>query len=132
MRMGIDAATIGPLMDLPDPLADVPLEPADRPDRRQLLTDVIRLALPVILTNMLQSLVNVVDVFMVGRLGPISIAAIGMSTVIRMLVLVLVLTVATGSMSLISQAKGKSSDSLPDFTGATRSMPGFSLETCSW
>ncbi len=74
--------------------------------RRYLLLRVVRLALPVILTNLLQSVVNVVDVFMVGRLGPIPIAAIGMSNVIRMLVLVLVLTVAAGAMSLVAQAKG--------------------------
>ena len=38
--------------------------------RKALLGEVWRLALPVILTNLLQSLVDVVDVFMVGRLGP--------------------------------------------------------------
>ena len=56
--------------------------------------------------NLLQSLVNVIDVFMVGRLGPIAIAAVGMSTAIRMLVLVLLLSVAAGAMSLIAQARG--------------------------
>ena len=65
-----------------------------------------RLAWPVIATNLLQSILNVVDVLMVGRLGPISIAAIGMSNVIRFLVLVLVLTVSAGGMSLIAQARG--------------------------
>ena len=74
--------------------------------RRELLGDVWRLALPVILTNLLQSLVNVVDVFMVGRLGPIAIAAVGISSAIRMLMLVLLISVASGGMSLISQAKG--------------------------
>lgn len=67
---------------------------------------VIRLALPVIATNLLQSLVDVIDVFMVGRLGPIAIAAVGMSSAIRMLMLVMLLSVAAGAMSLIAQAKG--------------------------
>lgn len=58
------------------------------------------------LTNLLESLVSVVDVFMVGRLGPIAIAAVGMSSTIRLMVLVLVLSVAAGAMSLIAQAKG--------------------------
>ena len=71
-----------------------------------LLKQVWQLALPVLLTNLLQSLVNVVDVFMVGRLGPIAIAAIGMSTAVNFLVLVMVLSVSAGAMSLIAQAKG--------------------------
>ncbi len=65
-----------------------------------------RLALPVIFTNLLQSLVEVIDVFMVGRLGPIAIAAVGMSTAIRFLVLVMMLSVAAGAMTMIAQAKG--------------------------
>jgi putative MATE family efflux protein len=72
----------------------------------ELVQQVWRLALPVILTNLLQSLVEVIDVFMVGRLGPIAIAAVGMSTAIRMLVLVMMISVAAGAMSLIAQAKG--------------------------
>ena len=69
-------------------------------------SQVWRLALPVMLTNLLQTLVDVVDVFMVGRLGPISIAAVGISGSIRMLVLVMLLSVSAGAMSLIAQAKG--------------------------
>lgn len=80
--------------------------PVDWQKRRALVQQVWRLALPVILTNLLQSLVNVIDVFMVGRLGPIAIAAVGMSSTIRMLVLVMMISVAAGAMSLIAQAKG--------------------------
>lgn len=74
--------------------------------RKDLLQDVWKLALPVILTNLLQSLVDTVDVFMVGRLGPIAIAAVGLSSAIRMLVLVMLLSVAAGAMTMIAQAKG--------------------------
>ncbi|MEM7533516.1 MAG: MATE family efflux transporter [Chloroflexota bacterium] len=72
----------------------------------ELLKQVWRLALPVMLTNLLQSLVDVVDVYMVGRLGPIAIAAVGMSTTIRMLVLVMLLAVSAGAMPLVAQARG--------------------------
>jgi putative MATE family efflux protein len=75
-------------------------------ERITLVREVWRLALPVILTNLLQSLVDVIDVFMVGRLGPIAIAAVGMSSAIRMLVLVMLLSVAAGAMTLIAQARG--------------------------
>ena len=71
-----------------------------------LLKQVWRLAWPVLLTNLLQSLVNVVDVYMVGRLGPIPIAAVGMGTAIRFLVMTMMLSVSTGAMSLMAQAKG--------------------------
>ncbi|MCA9840323.1 MAG: MATE family efflux transporter [Trueperaceae bacterium] len=72
-----------------------------------IINDVWRLALPVIFTNLLQTLVNVIDIFMVGRLGPLEVAAIGMGQVIRMLVLVGVLSVTAGTMSLAAQAKGR-------------------------
>ncbi len=71
------------------------------------INDVWKLALPVIFTNLLQTLVNVVDVFMVGRLGPLEVAALGMSQTIRLLVLVAVLSVTAGSMSLAAQAVGR-------------------------
>lgn len=79
---------------------------SDWANRKALLWQVWRLALPVILTNLLQSLVDVVDVLMVGRLGPIAIAAVGLSSAIRMLVLVMLLSVAGGAMTLVAQAKG--------------------------
>lgn len=37
------------------------------------------MSVPIIFTNLLQTLVNVADVFLVGRLGPIEVAAVGMS-----------------------------------------------------
>lgn len=83
-----------------------PLTTTPTLSNRQLLKQVWTLALPVLLTNLLQSLVGVVDIFMVGRLGPLEIAASGMSNIIRILVLVMLLSVAAGAMSLIAQAKG--------------------------
>ena len=77
---------------------------------RPIIGVVWRLAIPVILTNLLQTLVNVVDVFMVGRLGPLEVAAIGMAQIIRLLVLVGVLAVTAGSMALAAQAVGGRND----------------------
>lgn len=70
------------------------------------LRPVWRLSLPVILANLLQSLVNVVDVFMAGRLGPIEIAAVGMGNSVRMLFMVGIMAVTAGTMALAAQAKG--------------------------
>ncbi|MDW3652881.1 MAG: MATE family efflux transporter [Bacteroidia bacterium] len=64
------------------------------------------LALPVLLSNLLQTSVTVVDTFMVGQLGPVPIAAVGMGNTIRMLLLILFLSVSGGAMSLVAQARG--------------------------
>ena len=98
--------------------------------------EVWRLAFPVILTNLLMTAVNVVDVFMVGRLGPVEIAAVGMSNTVRMLVMVGILSVTAGAMALAAQAKGaqdperlsfvaKQTLSLTLFLGAALSVLGY-------
>jgi putative MATE family efflux protein len=76
--------------------------------KRQLpvYAQVWRLSFPVIIANLLQTAVNVVDVFMAGRLGPIEIAAIGMSNTVRLVVLIAIMAVTAGSMALAAQAKG--------------------------
>lgn len=71
-----------------------------------LLRRVWRLALPVIFTNLLVASVNMADVFMVGRLGPIEIAAVGIANTVRMLVVIAILSVSAGATTLASQAKG--------------------------
>ncbi len=65
-----------------------------------------RLALPVIGANLLITLVNVVDVFFAGRLGPTEVAAVGLATSVRLLLLVLVMAVSSGAMALAAQARG--------------------------
>lgn len=71
-----------------------------------LLKKIIVLALPVMLSNLLQGAITVIDTIMIGRLGPIPIAAVGMGNTLRLFLLILVLSVAGGAISLIAQAKG--------------------------
>ena len=71
-----------------------------------LLGQVWRLAFPVILSNLLISLVNVVDIFMAGRLGPVEIAAVGMASSVLLLVFIGILSVTAGAMALAAQAHG--------------------------
>ncbi len=81
---------------------------------------VIKLSTPVMLTNLLLTLVNVADVFMVGRLGPLELASVGMASSIRMLVGVSILMVTTGGMTLAAQAKGaRNPQKLSDVTRQT-------------
>lgn len=70
------------------------------------LAEVWQLALPVIASNVLVSLVNVVDVLMAGRLGPLALAAVGMASGVRVLVLVGVMAVTFGGATLAAQAFG--------------------------
>ncbi len=81
---------------------------------------VVRLALPVVLANLLQTLVNVVDVFMAGRLGPLEVAAVGLANSVRILILVVLMAIGAGSMALAAQARGaRDDDALVDVTRQT-------------
>lgn len=71
-----------------------------------LLKKIGKLAFPVMLANLLQTLVGVADTLMIGRLGPLAIAAVGMSNTIRFLVFIMVVAVSGGAISLMAQAKG--------------------------
>ncbi len=64
------------------------------------------LAVPVMLSNMLQASIAVIDTIMIGRLGPIPIAAVGMGNTLRLFLLIMILSVAGGAISLMAQAKG--------------------------
>ncbi len=64
------------------------------------------LSFPVVLTNLLQASIAIIDMIMIGHLGPLEIAAVGMSNTIRILVLISMLSVSGGAMSLMAQAKG--------------------------
>jgi len=77
----------------------------------ELLKYIWRLSIPVLLTNLLQTSVTVIDTFMVGRLGPLAIAAVGMGNTLRLMLLIAVLSVSGGAMSLIAQAKGARDES---------------------
>jgi len=58
------------------------------------------------LSNMLQASMAVIDTIMIGQLGPIPIAAVGMGNTLRLFLLILILSVAGGAISLMAQAKG--------------------------
>lgn len=64
------------------------------------------LSLPVMLSNLLQTIIPAVDIYMIGKLGPIAISAVGMGNTLRLFVLITLLSVAGGAISLMAQAKG--------------------------
>lgn len=73
---------------------------------KALLKKIWLLSLPVTITNLLQTSITIIDTLMIGRLGPIPIAAVGMSNTVRIVVLITMLSVSGGAMSLMAQAKG--------------------------
>lgn len=73
-----------------------------------LLKKISFLALPVMLSNLLQTTVTAIDTLMIGQLGPIPIAAVGLANTVRFFILIAVLSVAGGAISLAAQVKGSS------------------------
>ena len=70
---------------------------------RTLLT----IALPIILQNLMQSLVNMLDTIMVGRLGAVAIAAVGLGNQIFFLLNMILFGVASGAAIFVAQYWGK-------------------------
>ncbi len=71
-----------------------------------IIKQVLKLSIPVIFTNLLQSLVAIADVYIAGRLGSIEIAAVGLSNSVRFLMFFSVMAVTAGEMALAAQAYG--------------------------
>ena len=65
-----------------------------------------KLALPMMIGNLFQTLFNVVDMIYVGKLGSSSIAAVAMSGTIMHLIIVAIIGVGTGTTALISRFIG--------------------------
>ena len=71
-----------------------------------IVRNIIYLSWPIVVANLLQTMVGIVDTMMVGFLGPQALAAVGMARFILMMVLVLVLAVSTGSQALVARYTG--------------------------
>ena len=66
----------------------------------------LHLALPLILSNILHDLFNIVDMIFVGRLGSEALAAVALSGNLLRLVGVLAMGISTGTVIMISQSIG--------------------------
>jgi putative MATE family efflux protein len=82
-----------------------------RPDVRDLTSGSISrnlwyLAIPMMATNMLQTVFNVVDMIFVGRLGPSAIAAVSVCGAIMMLPFALLIGIATATVATVSRFFG--------------------------
>jgi putative MATE family efflux protein len=66
----------------------------------------LTVSLPIIVSNLLQSVVEVVDLFFVGRLGPDAIAGVAMSMMFILAVMTIIIGVVTAATAFISHAWG--------------------------
>ena len=64
------------------------------------------LALPMMLSSLLQTALNIIDMFWVGKLGSSAIAAVAMSGVILMAITVIIIGVGRGTSTMISRFVG--------------------------
>jgi putative MATE family efflux protein len=75
---------------------------ADWAEQRELRRAVLRLALPIVGSDLLQRGVNVVDALLVGRLGAAELAAVGLSQLLLMFTMALVYGLGVGSTVMVA------------------------------
>ena len=84
-----------------------PLPTPESTDSRQLRRDVLRLALPIVGSDLLQRGVNnLVDAILVGRLGAADLAALGLSQLLLMFVMSLVYGLGVGVTVMVAYHTG--------------------------
>ncbi|TVZ37888.1 putative MATE family efflux protein [Alteromonadaceae bacterium 2753L.S.0a.02] len=83
-----------------------PFTQSNQPGTRAFWLSVAGLALPVAMQMVLQSLLGMADVVMVGDLGPMAIAAVGLAAKLHFLLLVVMAGVGAGCSILVAQYTG--------------------------
>jgi len=85
--------------------------------RGSILRNVISLAWPMVLGNMLQNMFNVVDMIFVGRLGPASIAAVSLCGMLMSITWTMLVGVSIGTTALVARFYGSRDYRMAGFTG---------------
>lgn len=86
-------------------------------ERQEYFSTLLRLSIPVILQNLMHSSVNLADTVMVGQLGDVSIAGVGLANQFFFILNLIMFGVASGMSVFISQFWGKR-----DLDGIHRTM----------
>lgn len=71
-----------------------------------LLRGLARLSTPMLVSALLQNLQSVIDLFWVGHLGPVAIAAVAMSGTLIMVLFPMLMGLSVGTVALVSRAVG--------------------------
>jgi len=80
-----------------------------------LIKAIVFLSLPIIFSNFLQGLYNVIDMFWVGKLGAAAVAAVSLSFPPMFLMITLGMGVSVAGTILVSQYKGRKDHEKSDF-----------------
>lgn len=75
--------------------------------KKELKSQMFHIALPVMLQNLILSLINVSDVFMIGRVGEIEIASVGLSNQIVFLFILFTMGINNAGSIFIAQYAGR-------------------------
>ena len=67
---------------------------------------VTALSAPMLVSALLQNAQSLIDLFWVGRLGPVSVAAVSMSATVLMLLNPMIMGLSTGTVALVARAMG--------------------------
>lgn len=76
------------------------------PLRNQIRREIVALALPVVLSSLLQRSVSVVDIFLVGGLGATAIAAVGIGQLLVFVSMTVIWGLSSGTTVVIAQLYG--------------------------
>jgi len=74
--------------------------------RKKIRKEILSLALPLMLSNLLDQAVVIVDIFLVGGVGASAIAAVGLAQLLFMTVLTLLYGLSMGTLVVVSQLRG--------------------------
>ncbi|MBC8528377.1 MATE family efflux transporter [Christensenellaceae bacterium NSJ-44] len=77
------------------------------PGTKDAYRELLHIALPSVAEMLMVSLVGSIDTMMVGRLGPEAIAAVGLTTQPRMLLLAVFMALNTGVTAIVARRKGE-------------------------
>ena len=74
---------------------------------REFLNGLIRIAMPIALQNFLTSLLNMIDTMMIGSLGDLSVAAVGLANQMFFILSLVIFGISSGASIYIAQYYGK-------------------------
>jgi putative MATE family efflux protein len=74
--------------------------------KKKIRKEILSLALPLMLSNLLDQAVVIVDIFLVGGVGASAIAAVGLAQLLFMTVLTLLYGLSMGTLVVVSQLRG--------------------------
>ncbi|HSB71958.1 MAG TPA: MATE family efflux transporter [Candidatus Methylomirabilis sp.] len=106
------------------------IEHAGLGDPRGLRRTVLRLALPMVGSDLLQRGVNVVDALLVGRLGAAELAAVGLSQLLLMFVMALVYGLGVGATVMVAFHTGATDDRRRAWAARTSLLVGLVATLC--